>query len=456
MKKSIGAAIAAIVLISSLIYAQQAISELKKELLSAQARYIHFLDKYGPANKKTCEAYKYYQELKSKYQKYLEKSNIEIRSDNSDRAPQVDNVAVSLIAEEVLESEGVSATKSNLSFFKRLVVTVKSYFSLAKDEELVELARFYVAKGKFEKADRYLRKVKVSDKKILVFKASVCANLGKTNEAFKLIKEAGVSSEKLKDARVAAALFQEGLNFEQQQKLRKALNSFEKASNTYPESKKLQKKVILTKEKIDEINEENFLKVYRECAYPYVEEKVAFKIGGFDTIEQYREKLRKGYRKELHSDEYFEKFVDKRTYRWKSRKAKREFDKIAGIDCGGLCQRVMIALAKKAGIKKPLMPNYKIPGRKVFEKYCNRLEEDGYIPPLSAKPGDFIRLYEHDGWGHIFIFDGRDEYGNVWIVEASGVGYCRRIKMPDRYKARYAGTARYKELDLIRERLKVV
>ncbi len=190
--------------------------------------------------------------------------------------------------------------------------------------------------------------------------------------------------------------------------------------------------------------------VFHSFTDPWVESDVAFKIGGFDSLEQYKKKIAAGNRKELHGDEYYEKYVNPRTFKYYSESARKEFESIAGIDCGGFVQRVYMDMCEKNGIKPPF--TYKVPGRQL-QNYGVQLQDDGIIPPMSAKPGDFILLKEHDGWGHAFYFAGRDKNGTPLIVEASGEGKVLARPMPDRYYQWYQGTYKFKDMDKIREKM---
>jgi len=196
--------------------------------------------------------------------------------------------------------------------------------------------------------------------------------------------------------------------------------------------------------------EDAWTKAFKNATDPWIGAEVAFKIGGFDSLEDYKKKVAAGNRKELHGDEYYEKFVNPRTYNYYSKAAQKEFESIAGIDCGGLVQRVYMDLCKQNGIKPPF--NSKIPGRDL-KKHATQVPEDGMVPPMTAKPGDFILLKEHDGWGHAFYFAGRDKDGRPLIVEASGEGKVLARPMPDRYYAYYGGTYKFNDMDKIREKM---
>lgn len=199
-----------------------------------------------------------------------------------------------------------------------------------------------------------------------------------------------------------------------------------------------------------QLKDEKWNSVFRSFTDPWVEANVAFKIGGFDSLDQYKQKIAAGNRKELHGDEYYEKYVNPRTYQYYSTAARKEFESIAGIDCGGFVQRVYMDMCEKNGIKPPF--NYKVPGRQL-QNYGTQLKDDGIIPPMTAKPGDFILLKEHDGWGHAFYFAGRDKNGTPLIVEASGEGKVLARPMPDRYYQWYQGTYKFKDMDKIREKM---
>jgi len=198
------------------------------------------------------------------------------------------------------------------------------------------------------------------------------------------------------------------------------------------------------------LKDEAWTKAFKNATDPWVEAQVAFKIGGFDSLDEYKKKIAAGNRKELHSDEYYEKYVSQKTWNYYSPKAKKEFDSIAGIDCGGLVQRVYMDLCKQNGVKPPF--NSKLPGRQL-QNYATQLKEDGGIPPLAAKPGDFILLKEHDGWGHAFYYAGRDSEGFPLIVEASGEGKVLARRMPERYYQYYDGTYKFKDMDKIRDKM---
>ncbi|HNY10713.1 MAG TPA: tetratricopeptide repeat protein [Candidatus Wallbacteria bacterium] len=191
-------------------------------------------------------------------------------------------------------------------------------------------------------------------------------------------------------------------------------------------------------------------KAFKNVTDPWVEAEVAFKIGGFDSLDDYKKKVAAGNRKELHGDEYYEKYVNPNTFNYYSKSAQKEFESIAGIDCGGFVQRVYMDLCKQNGIKAPF--NSKVPGREL-ESYATQITDDGIIPPMTTKPGDFIILKEHDGWGHAFYFTGRDKDGRPLIVEASGEGKILARPMPDRYYAYYGGTYKFKDMDKIREKM---
>lgn len=198
------------------------------------------------------------------------------------------------------------------------------------------------------------------------------------------------------------------------------------------------------------LKDDAWAKAFRNATDPWVEAQVAFKIGGFDSLEQYKQKIAAGNRKELHSDEYYEKYVNPRTWNYYSASARKEFESIAGIDCGGFVQRVYMDLCKQNGIKPPF--NSKVPGRQL-QNYGTQLKEDGNVPPMTAKPGDFILLKEHDGWGHAFYFAGRDSEGFPLIVEASGEGKVLARRMPERYYQYYDGTYKFKDMDKIRDKM---
>jgi len=244
----------------------------------------------------------------------------------------------------------------------------------------------------------------------------------------------------------------------------KAAEKFEAAKNKDPQNKTALYYLALSKANAGDaaeaetiinsmyntLKDEKWAETFRSFTDPWVEANVAFKIGGFDSLDSYKKKIAAGNRKELHGDEYYEKYVNPNTFNYYSESARKEFESIAGIDCGGFVQRVYMDMCKKNGIKPPF--SYKVPGREL-EDYGTQLEEDGLIPPMSAKPGDFMVLKEHEGWGHAFYFAGRDADGRPLIVEASGEGKVLARPMPDRYYQWYQGTYKFKDMDKIREKM---
>ncbi len=199
--------------------------------------------------------------------------------------------------------------------------------------------------------------------------------------------------------------------------------------------------------------DETWQKVFSEAVDPWVKEGVVFKFGGYDSLDEYKRKIKAGNRPGLKSDEYFEKYVDKKTWQYKSEEARREYDKIAGIDCAGFVQKIYTELCRKNGIEPPV--SYKVSGFELeTPKFSTRMKDDGAIPPKSAKPGDFISLKPTDptGWGHIVYFAGRNASGTPMVVESAGIGKVVYRPMPDSYYSRYIGTYRFNEMDKIREK----
>lgn len=194
-------------------------------------------------------------------------------------------------------------------------------------------------------------------------------------------------------------------------------------------------------------------KVFTAAVDPWVKEGVVFKFGGYDSLDEYKRKIQAGNRPGLKSDEYFEKYVDKKTWQYKSEDARREYDKIAGIDCAGFVQKIYSELCAKNGIEPPA--SYKVSGFELeTSKFSTKMKDDGGIPPKSAKPGDFISLKPTDptGWGHIIYYAGRDASGQPMVVESAGIGKVVYRPMPDSYYSRYLGTYRFNEMDKIREK----
>ncbi|GEM_PF-3217973 len=249
-----------------------------------------------------------------------------------------------------------------------------------------------------------------------------------------------------------------------------ALKEIDKKYNSTPFEKQTTK-LLLTRAKIYAIayknglvSKEELAKAYEEAyktakfqklheyffnlAEKWVEAGVVFKLGGFDSPEEFLEKKKKGYKLGLHSEEMFEKYINPKTWRFYSKKAEREFYQIGGIDCAGFVQRLWLDAFKANGIKTNI-PNKKIASRILVKKYMKKLPEDGHVPPFSAKPGDMIRLENlggtHVNWTHNFLFLGYAPDGEPLIAEASGSMDRVVIRpMPPRYYQYYAGTYRIK------------
>ncbi len=373
------------------------ITDVKKELDTAYKLYTQSVNN-GDDNAETL--YFGYNLLLEEYNTL--KGNVSSNTTNVNRAPSVaaDNSALNRLHNSLtklltIDSE-IMAPPEKRGFIKKSFAKLRSLFGASSEEDLYYNGYAAYENGDYEKAESIFSKLNIRYPDSLKYKYLYSASLmgsGKIDEANKLLN---------------------GIN--------------------------------------QSIEESKFLTAYHSVTDPYVNERVAFKIGGFDSIDQYREKVMSGNKIELHSDEYYEKYIDKKTWNWKSSAARKEFESIGGIDCGGLCQRVYMEMCNKAGFTPPF--SSKLPSASLkSEKYSKRIKDDGKIPPLASKPGDIMFLSKHDGWGHAFIFDGWNEQGQPMIVEASGEGYCMRRPMPDRYYSRYDGTHRWNKMDEIREKI---
>ncbi|MBF0544432.1 MAG: SH3 domain-containing protein [Candidatus Riflebacteria bacterium] len=200
------------------------------------------------------------------------------------------------------------------------------------------------------------------------------------------------------------------------------------------------------------LEDKAFLQKIDQITKPYIDEPVVFKFGGFDTVADFQKKKDSGARLGLESEEYYDKFVDLNTWKWKSPQAYKDFQKIGGIDCSGYVQRVLQETYKDAGAKWP------IPGRTSVRGFTdsNYTKEvnPGYRPPPppDIKVGDIITLdYGHNRYGHSMIYRGTDSKGNI---EVTYMGDTPVNTILDDYHLQfYQGTFRMNGLDKVRDSL---
>ncbi|MFC1743972.1 tetratricopeptide repeat protein [Candidatus Riflebacteria bacterium] len=243
----------------------------------------------------------------------------------------------------------------------------------------------------------------------------------------------------------------DGQRYQALQQYRRFLKQIEGKTKGKDATELLKKRI----KTLEELADSKFAQVLREKTNEYMAANVRFKIGGNDTIETYKEKMQQGARAGLHSDEYFSKYVDPKTWNFRSRNAQKEFLKIAGIDCAGFLQRNWQYLYKKAGVSYPINTEVKMSGGMLFKKdFIETLPitKSDPFPPSGIKTGDIIRLGKHgDGnWNHFFFFDHVDKSGRVIIRDMSSKGVGYRV-MPDWYRPYLVSWARYKDSDRIRE-----
>lgn len=194
------------------------------------------------------------------------------------------------------------------------------------------------------------------------------------------------------------------------------------------------------------------LKIIDNTAQPWIDEKVPFKFGGFDSLAQFRYKRVKDARMGLNSGEYYEKYVDINTWKWRSDAAYQEYEKIAGIDCSGFIQRLGQDMFEDAKVSWP------IPGRTSTsglwsQKYTKEVNP-GYRPPPppDIRPGDLILLdYGHNRYGHTMMYRGVDAAGNIRVV-MMGDTPVETILTPEKIES-YKGTYRFNGMDKVRARL---
>lgn len=200
------------------------------------------------------------------------------------------------------------------------------------------------------------------------------------------------------------------------------------------------------------LEDDAFNQVIDKYARPYIDEPIVFKFGGFDNLATYRAKKARGQRLGLESSEYYDDFVDIKTWKWRSDAKAREFQQIGGIDCSGFVQMLQKEAFADARVPWP------IPGRTSTSglwsgRYANAVNP-GFKPPPppDARPGDMFLLdYGHSRYGHSMIYKGTDERGNIKVV-MMGDTATEAILSPDKYQY-FKGAYRMKGLDQVRARL---
>ncbi|GAB4282576.1 MAG: hypothetical protein Kow0029_28200 [Candidatus Rifleibacteriota bacterium] len=190
-----------------------------------------------------------------------------------------------------------------------------------------------------------------------------------------------------------------------------------------------------------------------EIAKPYIDEPIVFKFGGFDDIETYKKKKAQGNRLGLNSGEYYEKFVDIKTWKWRSKSAYEEFKKIGGIDCSGFVQKIQKEAFDKAGVKYPITQGRTSTSGLWSKKYTDEINPGVKPPPPpDIRPGDMILLdYGHNRYGHSMIYKGTDSKGNIIVLQMGDTA--QEAILPAHKYQYYKGTFRMKGMDKAREML---
>lgn len=211
-------------------------------------------------------------------------------------------------------------------------------------------------------------------------------------------------------------------------------------------------------EKIMQILEKYFedivvTKKLENISKPYIDEPIVFKFGGFDDIDTYQNKKQDGNRLGLNSDEYYEKFVNIKTWKWRSKDAYNEFQKIGGIDCSGFVQRIQKEAFEKAGVKYPITTGRTSTSGLWSQKYTDEVNPGVKPPPPpDIRPGDMILLdYGHNRYGHSMIYKGRDSQGNIIVIQMGDTA--QEAILPAHKYQYYKGTYRMKGMDQVRKSL---
>lgn len=186
-------------------------------------------------------------------------------------------------------------------------------------------------------------------------------------------------------------------------------------------------------------------------AKPYIDEPVLFKFGGYDTAEEYHAKKADGAKLGLESKDYYEKYVDIKTWKWRSKDAHAEFNKIAGIDCSGFVQKIQKSAFDNAGVKFPIA-NGRTSTLGLASTKLSTSINPGITPPPppDIRPGDMILLdYGHNRYGHSMIYRGTDANGNISVLQMGNTPVIGTLS-PSKFK-HYKGTYRMNGMDKVRE-----
>lgn len=194
-----------------------------------------------------------------------------------------------------------------------------------------------------------------------------------------------------------------------------------------------------------------FARKMQEIAQPYINEPIVFKFGGFDDIETYRKKKAAGNRLGLQSSDYYENYVDIKTWKWRSNEAYKNFEKIGGIDCSGFVQIIQKEAYAKAGVKYPITAGRTSTSGLWSEKFTTSINP-GYRPPPppDIRPGDMILLdYGHNRYGHSMIYKGVDKQGNILVMQMGDTAEVN-VLSPQKFEF-YKGTYRMNGMDQVRK-----
>jgi len=200
------------------------------------------------------------------------------------------------------------------------------------------------------------------------------------------------------------------------------------------------------------LEDQGMLEILDGTTKPYIDEGVVFKFGGFDSLDTYRAKVKAGNPIGLESGEYYEKYVDLATWKWKSPAVSKEFDKIAGLDCSGFIQRVEKDMFKLAGVSYPISGRTSTRGlwSGKFTKQINPGVKPP--PPPDIRPGDMILLdYGHNRYGHSLIFRGVDSKGNIRVAQMGDTAQ-EAILTAEHYQY-FKGAYRMNGMDKVRQKL---
>lgn len=194
-----------------------------------------------------------------------------------------------------------------------------------------------------------------------------------------------------------------------------------------------------------------FAEKIQALADPYINDPIVFKFGGFDDINAYRKKKSSGNRLGLNSAEYYEKYVDISTWKWRSNAAYKDFEKIGGIDCSGFVQIIQKHAYDQAGVKYPISSGRTSTSGLWSEKHTKSVNPGVKPPPPpDIRPGDMILLdYGHNRYGHSMIYKGRDAQGNILVMQ---MGDTAEINILPAHKFQhYKGTYRMNGMDQVRK-----